>query len=178
MKIPAFPGTDFNKTIRSTSYNTSAFNGPLAENAAKNYDFRERTTSLYPAHRFNDNFISAVTERESVDQLRDIRNELLIELTQEVLPSWLRERWITMLMEMDFTTVITDRKVERLCRECSAARGNLGRLMPQETANAHKMADTELVLLTNGFNELANHWWLYKGQTAANQADVSGRAVA
>jgi hypothetical protein len=77
-------------------------------------------------------------------------------------------------MEMDFSTRITDEKVERLCRECSAARGNLSRLMPQENSDEHSMADTELILLTSGLNNLANSWWIYKGKSARTRnQDIS-----
>ena len=80
------------------------------------------------------------------------------------MPVWLRQRWMKMLMELDFSNKDTGETIERLCRECSAARGNLGRVLGKTNDLLEKksQADNELILLTNGLNNLANQWWLLR----------------
>ena len=164
MKIPQYPGTRTPQTQKADSYHAAVGGSVQTKPVADAIDFREKTTTAHRAHPLHQDFMVAVTDKDSEEKIRSARNDLIVDLMQEVLPSWIRQRWMTMLMEMDFTTEITDQKIERLCRECSAARGNLGRLMPQASPEESRNADTELLLLTNGFNELANSWWLHKGK--------------
>ena len=104
-------------------------------------------------------------KRQAIDELREIKSTLLVELMKKSLPRKLRQRWIRMLTRIDFANADTGDSIERLCRECSAARTNLPRLLRNEESSIEKQskADIALVLLTNGFNNLANHWWLFKG---------------
>jgi hypothetical protein len=117
-----------------------------------------------PAQDTEGRFFTNVLKRQAYDELCEIKNDLLIDLTDRILPFKLRQRWTDMLEQVDFVSTDSGSRIERLCRECTAARGNIERLMRHEVnaAGKQKRADTELVMLYNGFNNLANQWWLYK----------------
>jgi hypothetical protein len=100
-------------------------------------------------------------KRQSLDTLREIKSALLVDLMEKVLPPWLRQRWIGMLVEIDFDRNDTPENIDRLCRECQAARGMLLRIMPGQGPENRDKADNQLVTLANGFNNLANQWWIY-----------------
>jgi hypothetical protein len=100
-------------------------------------------------------------KREALDKLREIKSALLVDLMKKVLPPWLRQRWVGMLMEIDFDGPDTDERIDRLYRECNAARGKLLRIMPGQGLANRTSADDHLVMLATGFNNLANQWWIY-----------------
>ncbi len=104
---------------------------------------------------------SLLMQRQALERLREIRSGLLVDLMEKVLPPWLRQRWIGMLVEIDFNSSETHAQIDRLCRECQAARGMLLRIMPGQGAENRDKADNQLIVLGNGFNHLANHWWIY-----------------
>lgn len=104
---------------------------------------------------------SRLMKRQALDRLREIKSGLLVDLMQKVLPPWLRQRWIGMLVEIDFDNRHTHESIDRLCRECQAARGMLLRIMPGQGPQNRDNADNQLVVLGNGFNNLANQWWIY-----------------
>ena len=104
---------------------------------------------------------SLLMQRQALDRLREIRSALLVDLMEKVLPPWLRQRWIGMLMEIDFNNNDTHEHLDRLCRECQAARGMLLRIMPAQGPENRDRADNQLIVLGNGFNHLANQWWIY-----------------
>ncbi|MEJ2315933.1 MAG: hypothetical protein P8Y83_03115 [Gammaproteobacteria bacterium] len=104
---------------------------------------------------------SRLMKRQSLDTLREIKSALLVDLMEKVLPPWLRQRWIGMLVEIDFDRNDTPENIDRLCRECQAARGMLLRIMPGQGPENRDKADNQLVTLANGFNNLANQWWIY-----------------
>jgi len=100
-------------------------------------------------------------KRQALDNLSEMKSALLVDLMEKVLPPWLRQRWIGMLMEIDFDRNDTHERIDRLCRECHAARGMLLRIMPGQGAENRDSADNQLIILANGFNNLANQWWIY-----------------
>ena len=104
---------------------------------------------------------SRLKKREALDKLREIKSALLVDLMKKVLPPWLRQRWVGMLMEIDFDSPDTHERIDRLYRECNAARGMLLRIMPGQGPANRTSADNHLFMLANGFNELANQWWIY-----------------
>ena len=104
---------------------------------------------------------SRLKKREALDKLREIKSTLLVDLTREVLPPWLRERWVGMLMEIDVDSPDIDERIDRLYRECNAARGMLLRIMPGQGPVNRTSADNHLVMLANEFNDLANQRWIY-----------------
>jgi hypothetical protein len=104
---------------------------------------------------------SRLVKRQALDRLSEIRSALLVDLMEKVLPPWLRQRWIAMLVEIDFDNSDTHKNIDRLCRECQAARGMLLRIMPGQGRENRDNADNQLIVLANGFNNLANQWWIY-----------------
>lgn len=100
-------------------------------------------------------------KRQALDKLGELKSALLADLMQKVLPPWLRQRWTGMLMDIDFDNSQADASIDRLCRECNAARGMLLRVMPGQGPENRACADSHLVNLANGFNNLANQWWIY-----------------
>ena len=104
---------------------------------------------------------SRLKKREALEKLREIKSTLLVDLTREVLPPWLRERWVGMLMEIDVDSPDIDERIDRLYRECNAARGMLLRIMPGQGPVNRTSADNHLVMLANEFNDLANQRWIY-----------------
>ena len=104
---------------------------------------------------------SRLKKRGALDKLREIKSALLVDLMEKVLPPWLRQRWVGMLMEIDFDSPGTDERIDRLYRECNAARGMLLRIMPGQGPANRTSAENHLVMLANEFNNLANQWWIY-----------------
>ncbi|MGD8678483.1 MAG: hypothetical protein PVG16_05725 [Chromatiales bacterium] len=104
---------------------------------------------------------SRLMQRQALDTLREIKSALLVDLMEKVLPPWLRQRWIGMLVEIGFDKRDTHENIDRLCRECQAARGMLLRIMPGQGPENRDKADNQLVTLANGLNNLANQWWIY-----------------
>jgi len=100
-------------------------------------------------------------KRQALDRLSEMKSALLVDLMEKVLPPWLRQRWIAMLVEIDFDNSGTHENIDRLCRECQAARGMLLRIMPGQGPENRDNADNQLIVLANGFNNLANQWWIY-----------------
>lgn len=104
---------------------------------------------------------SRLMKRQALDRLSEMKSALLVDLMEKVLPPWLRQRWIAMLVEIDFDNSGTHENIDRLCRECQAARGMLLRIMPGQGPENRDNADNQLIVLANGFNNLANQWWIY-----------------
>lgn len=100
-------------------------------------------------------------KRQALERLSEMKSALLVDLMEKVLPPWLRQRWIAMLVEIDFDSSGTHEHIDRLCRECQAARGMLLRIMPGQGPENRDNADNQLIVLANGFNNLANQWWIY-----------------
>ncbi|MDX1345349.1 MAG: hypothetical protein R3179_05550 [Sedimenticolaceae bacterium] len=104
---------------------------------------------------------SLLMQSQALERLRETRSALLVDLMEKVLPPWLRQRWIGMLVEIDFNNSETHEQIDRLCRECQAARGMLLRIMPGQGPENRDKADNQLIVLGNAFNQLANQWWIY-----------------
>jgi len=170
MRIPDYPGPGLYNPASSDGSNNKQINKGLVINDRLTGSIKEApeipgtvTRTIPPAASNDRLFMTAVLKRRAHDELREIKSQLLIDLMEKILPAKLRQRWIKMLTHIDFDNSESGNRIERLCRECSAARGNLARLLRHEDSSVekHMMADTELILLTNGFNNLANRWWLY-----------------
>lgn len=171
MKIPDYSGPGFRNPASSDGSSKNNYKNKGLVNTDRLTGSTRKAQEIpgteprldTPPQSVNRRFLAAVVKRQVHDELREIRNQILIELMEKALPRKLRQRWIKVLTQIDFDDTDSGNRIERLCRECSAARANLGRLLRHEDSpvEKHMMADTELVLLSDGFNTLANQWWLY-----------------
>lgn len=172
MKIPDYPGPGLRTTTNSGGHRHNNNNqgqiindrlaGP-ARNSPQIPSFNARPESPLP-EADKSGFLTAVLKRQAYDDLCKIKDSLLMTLEEKALPKKFRERWIRMLSDVDFVSTNSGKDIERLCRECTAARCNIERLLRHEvnSVERRKQVDTELVMIYNGLNNIANQWWLYK----------------
>lgn len=158
MKTAIHPGDHPLETPDLQDYQVSTVSDVYTECFNNDIDFNQTNPISHHVIAFHDNIMEIDSNSHPLQEFHCTRNELIMDLMQKVLPDWIRKRWISMLLEIDLASSFTDEKIERLRRESSCARGNLRRLMPDASCEDCSMADTELALLINGFNELANSW--------------------